>query len=68
MAFGLDPYIAWEMEKYLQSLWRPYLPQIKFGGYCECFEYIDPDVFKEKIIDRIGNGFKSIGGIDISWR
>lgn len=51
MLNGVNPNTAWESEHNLISLFNDnrYNPMIKFGGYTECFNYIDIEKYKSAI-------------------
>jgi len=66
MLMGLDFYEALEYEKFLQSLFDPYQPKIKFGGHTECFVDIDIDDYKKLVCEL--QPTEIIENLEISWR
>lgn len=68
MVMGLDFYLAYHYESFLQGLFEPYTPLKKFGGYTECFLEIDLDLIK-KILIRIDiSKCEIVENLTISWR
>lgn len=68
MVFGIDVNEAWDAEKELQSLFKPYTPLKKFGGYRECFDYIDVIIYRHKLKNLITSYKEITENLEISWR
>jgi len=69
MTFGLDCYEAFEAEKILQGLFKPYIPKNWFGGYTECFKFVNKNVFKNELYKIITKKiYKVTEGVKITWR
>lgn len=70
MPLKLDFYLAYELEKVLQSIFAEhrYKPLKKFGGYTECFEEFNVDLYKKIIKEKIPHSFYCIDNLEITWR
>lgn len=68
MVFGIEFYEALNAEMELQKLFYPYIPLKKFGGYRECFSFIDIDFYKEKLNQLITSHTEITENLEISWR
>jgi hypothetical protein len=66
MAMGYDYSEALTLESNLQSMFTPYRPTIKFGGYRECFSSVDLEEFKAKT--KLFPHKEIMENIAISWR
>lgn len=68
MVFGIEFYESLDAESHLQSCFEKYTPLKKFGGYTECFSYVDLKKYKyelNKIITKYDSITKEL---EISWR
>lgn len=68
MIFGIDCYVAFALEKHLQSLYHQYEPRKKFGGHRECFTCIDIANFKDNIYRVCGYTHEVVENLKIDWR
>lgn len=70
MILGVDNFEAIEAEHFLHSLFLKYsyTPNIKFGGYTECFSKCLNIVKVSKILKDIKHGNGEIINLKISWR
>lgn len=70
MPLKLDFYEAYNLESYLQSKFSEssYSPNIKFGGYTECFKDIDIGEYKQAVINQIRHPFNYLENLEITWR
>ncbi len=66
MIMGIDPYIALEYERLLQSLFDRHYPLIKFGGHTECFKSVDLSKYKS-VVSKL-NPVEVVENLEISWR
>jgi len=68
MVHGIEFYEALNAEKYLQRMFDGYCPLVKFGGYTECFKYVDLNVYKNNLHSSITSHKEITQNIKISWR
>jgi len=70
MIMGIEPSKAMNLECELHKNFKinSYLPLNKFGGYRECFSYIDIDEYKSLTNDILKNSISLVENILISWR
>lgn len=66
MFMGIEYLKALYLESSLKSIFNPYLPKIKFGGYTECFKSVDITSFKNEFQSVEYN--EVVENLSISWR
>lgn len=69
MVFGIGS-ISNKLETELKNRYYndAYFPKIKFGGYTECFKYVDKKDFKEYIFKNIPNGnYGVLENVFVDW-
>jgi hypothetical protein len=68
MLMGMDCFDTMNAEKYLQGLFKQYIPKTKFGGYSECFKDINIDDYKMKVHYLIPQSKEIVENLEITWR
>lgn len=66
MVMGIDYTDALRLEFELKSLFYPYNPLVKFGGYTECFSEVNLSFFKQQFNDIVFT--EIVEDLPISWR
>ena len=67
MLMGLDFYEALDSESELQSMFKQYTPNRKFGGYTECFDNINVSKIKSYLNKRFQEPKEIVENIEITW-
>ncbi|MFA5300545.1 MAG: hypothetical protein WC389_20350 [Lutibacter sp.] len=67
MIFGIEFYEALNAENKLQSVFKPYIPLKKFGGYRECFYPFDINIYKNILNNLITSHTEIAQNIEITW-